>query len=438
MQAVILAGGAGRRVYPLGLRTPKSMFVLVGKPLIQHVIEGLRQAGITDIIIVTGNRGDLIEERFGDGSDLGLRIRYVHQPHPLGQADALLRAETLVGDRVLVVNANDIYDPSLIQDMIARMDETRSQMILAGRTVEEPWRFGVMRFDASGKIMRVVEKPKRGTEPSNVAVLGIYLFSHRIFDCIRATPLGETDDQFERAYQMLIDEGKGEYVRYDGPFESFKYPWDLLRLNDLLLKREVTKAYISPTARVHDSAILEGPVYIGDDVRVLEHAVIRGPAYIGSGSIVGNNALIRGGVSLGRKVIIGYGTEVKHSVIGNYCQTHIAYVGDSILGDHCALGAGTITANLRLDRQPVKVSVGERRQSSGTSYLGVIMAENCRTGCNVTLMPGVKLGPDSIVGPGVVLGRDLPPGKAIWLSRSAYEIEDSFLLSESEGPIMEE
>ena len=85
MQAVILAGGAGRRVYPLGLRTPKSMFVLVGKPLIQHVIEGLRQAGITDIIIVTGNRGDLIEERFGDGSDLGLRIRYVHQPHPLGR-----------------------------------------------------------------------------------------------------------------------------------------------------------------------------------------------------------------------------------------------------------------------------------------------------------------------------------------------------------------
>ena len=284
-----------------------------------------------------------------------------------------------------------------------------------------------MRLDSSGRLLGVVEKPMPGTEPSDIAVLGMYLFSHRVFDCIKATPPGTTDDQLERAYQRLIDDGTAQYVRYDGAFEAFKYPWDLLRLNDLLLEKTVVKPYISPAAQVHDSAILDGLVHVADGVRILEHAVIRGTTYIGPRSIVGNNALIRGGVSIGCQAVIGYGTEVKHSVIGDSCEMHMAYVGDSVLGDQCALGAGTITANLRLDRQPVRMSVGGERRSTGAIHLGAIMAENCRTGCNATLMPGVRLGPDSIVGPGVVLRRDLAAGKSVLLADPACEVRDNFV-----------
>ena len=434
MQAVILAGGAGKRIRPLGVRKPKSMYVVVGKPIITHVLMGLKQAGIEDVVIVVGECGEPIKDNWGSGARHGLSIRYVHQPNPLGQADALMAAEPLVKERVLVANAADIHDPSLVRQMVASMDRCGAEMVLAGRSVPEPWRYGVMAFASSGKLLRVVEKPSAGSEPSDVAVLGMYLFSRRIFDCISRTPLGETDDQFERAYQTLIDEGSADYVRYDGVFEAFKYPWDLLRLNDVLLARGVRVPRVSPTARIHDSALLDGPVHICDGVRVLEHAVIRGPAFIGPDSVVGNNALIRDGVSLGRHVVIGFGTEVKHSVIGDDCETHMAYVGDSVIADHCALGAGTITANLRLDRGMVKAFVGQERRSSGHRHLGAIMAEDCRTGCNATLMPGVKLGPNSVVGPGVVLTRDLDAGKAVWLSGTALEIRESPLPDEASPP----
>ena len=422
MHAIILAGGAGKRIHPLGVRKPKPLYCVAGKPLIQHVLQTLARAGVTDVVVVLGERGELIRDRLGDGTDIGVRVQYVSQARPLGQADALLVAEPVAGDRVLVANASDIHDVSLVRDMMTQMDRTGSQMVLAGREVDEPWRYGVMRFDPAGTLVQVVEKPERGSEPSKVAVLGFYLFTRRIFECIRATPMGETDDQFERAYQKLIDEGAGTYVRYTGLFEAFKYPWDLLRLNDALLAREINDQRVSPTSHVHDTAILDGPVHIDDGARVLENAVIRGPAYVGPEAIVGNNVLIRGGVSLGRGTVIGYGSEVKHAVLGDRCELHMAYVGDSILGDECALGAGTITANVRLDQRPVKVSVHGTRVSSGSTHLGTIMAEGSRTGCNATLMPGVKVGPDSLVGPGVVLRRDLPPGRAAWLPASAYEV----------------
>jgi len=432
VQAVILAGGAGKRTFPLGLKRPKSMFEIMGKPLIQYVIENLTQAGIRDVIIVTNPDQQEIQEYFGDGESFGLTVRYAFQTEPLGQAHALQMAERWIEDRVLVLNANDVYEPTLVQDVMAKMEATGSEMVLVGKRVDDPWRFGVLRFDDDGRLAGVVEKPPRGTEPSDMAVLGIYLFSRRIFDCIRKTPRGDTDDQLERAYQKLIDEGLGTFIQYDGTFESYKYPWNLLRICDVLLERHISDTYISPTARVHGSVVLDGPVVIEDGARIFEHAVIRGPAYIGPGTIVGNNVLIRGGVSIGRNTIVGYGTEVKHSVVGNFCEMHIAYVGDSIISDRCALGAGTITANLRLDREPVQVRVGREGEqvSSGTPYLGVIMAENCRTGCNATLMPGVKIGPDSVVGPGVVLTRDLPPGRAALLGKGSYEVRDNRLVVE--------
>lgn len=426
-QAVILAGGEGKRIHPLGINKPKSMFELMGKPLIQLVVENLCEAGITDLIVVRGPGQDQIQDHLGDGGRLGAKIQYTIQQKPVGQANAIQTAEKLITNPFFVLNANDIFESRLLKDVLARAQESRANLALVGRQVTEPWRFGVMRFDSSGKLVGVIEKPAAGQEPSDIAVVGVYYFSPDIFQCIRDTPAGETDDQLERAYQLLIDRGQATHVEYDGLFESYKYPWNLLTINDLLLGYKIKGKSIDPSAQISERAVIADNVVIGAKVRVFENAVIRGPAYIGAGSIIGNNALVWGGCSLGPGCVVGYGSEIKHSVFGRIVWTHRTYVGDSIVSDNCSFGAGTITANYRFDEAHVPVNVKGERTSSGTDKLGVIMAEGCRTGSNSVLMPGVKIGPNSIVGPGVTLLDDLPPDKIALPARSNYRVLDNRL-----------
>ncbi len=426
-QAVILAGGEGKRIHPLGINKPKAMFEIMGKPLMQFVIENLRQAEITNLIIVTPPNQEQIRQHFGDGRNFGVKIQYTVQAEPLGQANAVQTAEKLITANFFVLNANDVFDPGLLQAIIARATGTQAKLVLVGRKVAEPWRFGVMRFDASGRLIGVIEKPPRGQEPSDIGVVGVYYFAPDIFQCIRDTPAGPTDDQYERAYQLLIDRGQAAHVEYDGMFESYKFPWNLLAINDLLLAEHIKGQRISPSAKISDKAVIGDKVIIEDNVRVFEFAVVRGPAYIGAGSVIGNGSMVWGGCSFGPGCVIGFGTEVKHSIFGRNVWTHRNYVGDSIISDNCSFGAGTITANFRFDEEDIQVSVGEQRLSTGTNKFGVIMAEGCRTGCNSVLGPGLKIGPNSIVGPGIALLENLPPNKIALPNPSGYTLKDNRL-----------
>ena len=410
VQAVILSGGAGERAFPLSAGKPKPMFEFLGKPLLRYVIENLREVGIDDLIIVTGRDPREIQDYFGTGERLGVRIRYTTQEKPLGMANALQTAEHLLEDRFFMLNGNDISEPYLLTDALKKAQGTEGDMVLVGREMDKPWKFGVFKFE-DGKVTAVVEKPAMGEEPSNVVVVGVYFFSRLIFDYIARTPL--SNYQLEMAYQGLIDEGNVEFVPYDGGFESFKYPWDLLTMNEHLMDRFITEPLISDQAHISDKAVIDGNVVIEEGARVFEHAVIRGPAYVGHNSVIGNNVLMWNYSSIGANSVIGFSSEIKHSLIGRNCWIHMSYVGDSIVSDNCSFGAGTITANFRFDEGEVPVRVKEERVSSGADKLGVIMGEDCKTGCNATLMPGVKVGPHSIVGPGVVLYDDLLPDSII-------------------------
>jgi bifunctional UDP-N-acetylglucosamine pyrophosphorylase/glucosamine-1-phosphate N-acetyltransferase len=397
------------------------MFKLLGKPLLGYVIENLREAGIEDLIIVTGPESGAIRDYFGDGHAFGAKIRYTAQEKPLGMANALKTAQPLLEDRFFMLNGNDIFESRLLAEVIDAAARSCGDMVLVGREMEEPWKFGVFGF-ADGKVTAVVEKPPRGEEPSNIVVVGVYFFSKLIFEYIDRTPL--SNYQLETAYQGLIDEGNVEFVPYDGIFESFKYPWDLLAINEHLMSRLVTEQRISAQARISDKAVIDGNVIIEQGVRVFENAVIRGPAYIGPHSVIGNNVLVWNHSSVGARSVVGFSSEIKHSLIGDSCWIHMSYVGDSIISDNCALGAGTITANYRFDEQAVSVNVKGEEVSSGTDKLGVIMGPNCKTGCNATLMPGVKVGPHSTVGPGVILGDDLHPDSLI-LGPPPYSVTEN-------------
>jgi NDP-sugar pyrophosphorylase family protein len=130
LQAVILAGGTGKRVFPLAVNKPKPMFKLLGKPLIQHVLEFLKENGLDNFVIVVGHGGEQIREYLGDGKKFGARITYTVQDEALGMANALETAEALVKDHFFVVNADDLFEGSLITEMTLKFRESGADIVL--------------------------------------------------------------------------------------------------------------------------------------------------------------------------------------------------------------------------------------------------------------------------------------------------------------------
>jgi UDP-N-acetylglucosamine diphosphorylase/glucosamine-1-phosphate N-acetyltransferase len=430
LKAVILAGGSGKRVFPLATNRPKPMFKILGKPLIRYVIDNLMEAGIKDFIIVTGHSANMIKNYLKDGSSIGCNIEYSLQKESLGMANALETAKDLIkeDEYFFVINANDIFDLSLITSMIEEYKKGCAEIVLSCKPTNETWKFGILQLEGD-VVRKIVEKPEKGQEPSNLAVIGAYILPYRIFKYCEE--VGVSDHQFEDAIQKSIDYGNDVHaVRYDGFFGSFKYPWDLFTLNEHLMEGVVKGKKIPESANISEKAIIEGDVWIGENVRIFEGAVVKGPCYIGNNSVIGTNSLIWNHTSIGDNCVVGYSSEIKNSIIGDNCWFHNNYIGDSIIGDRCAFGAGTVTANYRFDEKIVKVNVQGKKIESGRKKLGAIIGDNCKTGINVSIIPGIKIGPNSIVGPSVNLDLDLEPNKIVFVNRKSYIVKDNMFESD--------
>jgi UDP-N-acetylglucosamine diphosphorylase/glucosamine-1-phosphate N-acetyltransferase len=423
LQTIILAGGLGKRVFPLAADKPKPMFKILGKPLIHHVIMTLKDAGLKDFVVVVGHRGEQIKDYLGDGSNLRVNVDYSVQKESLGMANALEAAKGLAEDNFFVVNADDIFEVSLLKKMIRQFKNGDAETVLSCKPVKETWKFGIIQVEDE-KVTDFVEKPLKDKEPSNLAVVGVYILPKRIFDYYKKIPV--SDHQYEDAIlQFIRDKNVVRAVSYDGFFAGYKYPWDLFTINHYLMDQQLKKRTIEDDVNISDCATIDGRVWIGRGTQVFKGATIRGTCYIGENSVVGGNTLIRDYTSLGSNCVVGFSTEIKHSLIGDNCWFHQNYVGDSIISNNCLFGAGTVTANFRFDEKNIKVRIGKKRIDSDTNKLGAIIGDNCKTGIGVCLEPGVKIGPHSIVGPNVDLQDDLEPGKIIFVDKKSYVKRDN-------------
>jgi len=426
-QAVILAAGNGKRVFPLAVNKSKPMFKILGKPLIYYVVENLKKEGIKNLIVVVGHNSEQIKGYFGDGSKFGVNIKYSIQKEALGMANALSKTKNLVDDNFFVVNADDVFESYLLKDMIKEFKKNKIDIVLSCQPVKETWKFGIIDCDKNMNVKNFIEKPEKGKEPSNLAVVGVYIMTKKIFDYYKEVSL--SDQQYEEAIQRFISKKNiVKAIKYDGFFSAYKYPWDLFDINKYFIDKLITKQFISPSVSISNKAYIEGNVFIDDGVKIMENAVIKGPSYIGENCIIGNSVLIRDYSSIGSNSVIGYSTEIKHSIIGDNCWFHSCYVGDSIISNNCYFGAGTITANFRFDGKTIRVNIlNKGKVDSNRDKLGTIMSDHCKTGCNATIMPGIKIGPNSIVGPNVLLEKDLESNKII-LTKQNYTIKDSNII----------
>lgn len=422
MKAIILAAGKGVRLRPITETRPKPLIPILCKPLLLwHLDYLLTCNSLFDEIIIVVN---YLKEKIIDAvrkHPLHERIRFIEQGEELGTGDAVYKAlKNLDEDEEVLVIYSDLFIGDT--DLYRRVSRTRGN-IAVGVMHENPSEYGVL-IEENGILKGVIEKPVK--PPSNLVNAGIYKF--RVGDLrpylkdLKPSIRGELE--FTDALSNAVSNNIViRVLKLDGSkWIDIGLPWNILDANKIAFK------YIVKSSRL--KGIIESNVAIKGDKTVIEEGAlirsgtyIEGPVYIGSNAVIGPNARIRPYSVICSGSVIGFSVEVKESLImENVHISHLSYVGDSIICEGVNFGAGTITANLRFDNKPVKVNIKDKRISTGRRKFGAVVGGYVKTGINVSLMPGVKIGSHSWIAPGMVVYQDVPPRSFIRF-RIEYYIE---------------
>ena len=293
MKGLILSGGAGTRLRPITHTSAKQLVPIANKPILFYGIESMKAAGITDIGIVVGDTRNEIIAAVGDGSQFGVQVSYIPQDAPLGLAHCVMIARDFLGDDDFVMYLGDNMLEQGLGQFVERFVAERGGSLWADapavaqillKEVPNPTAFGVAAVDDHGRVVRLVEKPK--DPPSNLALVGVYLFTARIHDAVAAiepSPRGELE--ITDAIQWLIDQGDG--VRHEilrGWWIDTGKKDPLLECNRMVLDTLEAKV----AGDVDAESIVEGRVVIENGAALINSRV-RGPAIIGAGSRIINS-----------------------------------------------------------------------------------------------------------------------------------------------------
>jgi len=400
MKAVILAAGEGKRMHPLTYTRPKVMVPLAGKPILEHVVLQIKQAGIEEFVFIVGYFDQAIRDYFGRGERWGVSIDYITQRKQLGTADAVRTVSSLIDDAFLLANGDAIVKSEDICRIIAREGNTIGLV-----EFEDTTDMGVVEV-AEGRVARIHEKVEN--PPSKLVNAGIYLLTPEIFSAISDTPKSPRGEyELTDSLQLLIERGISLSYEMIGSWINISYPWDMLRANEELL----TKIEPQNQGEIEENVVLKGSISVGRGTVIRSGSYIVGPVVIGEGCEIGPHCYIRPSTAIGDRCHIGSAVEVKNSIIMSGSKIpHHNYIGDSIIGENCNFGAGTKVANLRLDKGNIQVGGID----TGRRKLGAIVGDGVQTGINSCLNVGCSIGNDSIIGPGMVASGIIRPRARIF------------------------
>jgi glucose-1-phosphate thymidylyltransferase len=319
MQAVILAAGEGKRIRPLTWSRPKSMIPVANRPIIAYTIDALVKNGIRDIIVVVGYRKEQVT-RFLNQLDLPIEV--VVQEKQLGTAHALQQAESrITGDFLLLPGDNYIDTHS-----VAKIKDVKNAILIKEHL--SPSNFGVVSIQ-DGRVDSIVEKPAHA--PSFLVSTGIYSLNKDFFRYVRGNNM--TD-----AIACMIESGTIINAITADDWQDAIYPWDLLILNQRLLKH-------LPVAREGTSsrhATINGPVHIGKGTTIGPNTVISGPVIIGNNCTIGPNCVILSDTSIGSRVAIEPMSLIGNTIVmdDTTISSH-SRIMDSVIGERCTLADHT-------------------------------------------------------------------------------------------------
>ena len=331
MKALILAGGAGTRLRPITHTAAKQLVPVANKPILFYGIEAMVAAGITEIGVIVGDTRAEVMAALGDGSQWGAAITFIPQDAPLGLAHCVLIAQEFLGDDDFVMYLGDNLLEQDLAAFVRAFEAARAgaepptaQILL--KRVPDPHRFGIAELDGAGNVVRLVEKP--ADPPTDLALVGVYLFDRTINDAVRAiapSPRGELE--ITDAIQWLVDQGlRVRQEILSGWWIDTGKLTPLLEANRLLLER------IEPRVDgdVDAASVLDGRVVVEAGARVVE-STLRGPLVIGAGAVV-ERSFIGPFSAIGDRCVVRH-SEVEHSVVmSDSSILDIARLEDSLIG----------------------------------------------------------------------------------------------------------
>ena len=329
MKALILAGGAGTRLRPITHTSAKQLVPVANKPILFYGLEQMAEAGIVEVGMVVGDTQEEIRAAVGDGSTWGLKVTYIPQDAPLGLAHCVLIAQDFLGDDDFVMYLGDNLLRQGVKAFVDRFESdgrshSVAQILLA--RVPDPQRFGVAEIGPDGEVLRLVEKPEE--PPSDLALVGVYLFGPTIHEAVRAIePSGRGELEITDAIQWLLDNGhRVAHQVVDGWWIDTGKLDALLEGNRLIL--ETLDQRVEGAVDI-DSRI-EGRVVICEGAEVVA-STVRGPAIIGTGTRI-EHSFVGPFTSIADRCVV-LRSEIEHSVILDDSRiVDIPRVEDSLIG----------------------------------------------------------------------------------------------------------
>jgi len=364
MQAVILVGGEGTRLRPLTVTVPKPVLPLVDRPFLVYMLEWLHRHGVDDVIMSCGFLATSVRNVLGDGSQFGVRLRFVEEPEPRGTAGALKYAEDLLEDRFLMLNGDVLTDIDLTAQ-IARHEDTGAIGTLALVPVDDPTAYGLVRTNADHSVREFVEKPTADSIDTNLISAGAYVLERRVLDLIPA----DRNVSIEReVWPRLVGGGLFAYagdaywLDIGTPERYLQATFDILEGN---VKTAVTERLGSNFVDVADHVDASG--------RIVPPALVERGCGIADGAHVGSL------VVLGEGVQVGEGSKIERSVVLNGTE----------IGPGCTLQDCIVAAGVR---------IGEGTVVSG----GAVLGEGVTVGARNVLTRGVRVFPQTELPDGAI------------------------------------
>jgi len=346
MKAVILAGGEGTRLRPLTLTTPKPVVPVVDRPFLRHQLDLLATVGVTEVVFSVAYRPERIQSVFGDGGALGRRIRYAIEDTPLGTGGAVKNAEAHLDGTTIVFNGDILTDVDL-PAVVRRHREARASATLVLAPVPNPAAYGLVEFDAGGRILRFIEKPDPSQITTDTINAGIYVLEK---ETLSLMPAG-VNHSIERAFfPALLARGdhvaayvhRGYWIDIGTPEKYLQVHRDILRgrFPVELRGRAVSGGWIEGQADIDPAAELQGPFYIAPGCRVAAGAQVGPDAVLLAGVRVAEGARVRDAV-IWEGVTVGEGARVEGALVAQGVR-----VGrNAVVGGGAVLGEGTVVSD---------------------------------------------------------------------------------------------